>query len=517
MSTDYVLAHDLGTTGNKAVLYDGDGNLVADAMSPYETHYAGGGRVEQSADDWWVAVCRSTREVIGRAAARVEDVRAVSFSAQMMGCLPVDAAGEPLRNAIIWADTRSGEQAGRLAEAIGGAEVYRITGHRLSSSYSAAKLMWIRDNEPDVYRRTCKMVQAKDFVVHRLTGVFLTDYSDACGTNLFDLQSKQWSEDILEAAGLPLHILPDAVPSTTIAGRLLTERAAEVGLAPGTPIVVGGGDGACATVGAGVVESGKMYNVLGTSSWIAGASKEPHFDPEQRTFNWVHLDAELYNPCGTMQGAGFSYSWFREVLGESDALAAKQSGVSIYELLNEYAESSPVGANGLLFLPYLMGERSPWWNPKARAAFIGLDAAHTRKDMVRAVLEGVALNLKIILDVFEAVEPVDALVLIGGGARNRVWRKILASAWNRPLDVPGSVENATSMGAAVCGGVAVGMYPGFDVATRFARSVDRVEPEGQAAEDYERLYPVFCNVYRALVPAFDELAEFRRQRTEQKR
>jgi xylulokinase len=270
-------------------------------------------------------------------------------------------------------------------------------------------------------------------------------------------------------------------------------------------------------VGAGVVESGKMYNVLGTSSWIAGASKEPHFDPEQRTFNWIHLDGDLFNPCGTMQGAGFSYSWFREVLGEADALAAEQGGVRIYELLNEYAESSPVGANGLLFLPYLMGERSPWWNPKARAAFIGLDAAHTRKDMVRAVLEGVALNLKIILDVFEAVEPVDALVLIGGGARNRVWRNILASAWNRPLDVPESVENATSMGAAVCGGVAVGMYPRFDVATRFARPVDRVEPDGQAADDYERLYPVFCNVYRALVPAFDELAAFRRQRTEQKR
>jgi xylulokinase len=303
-------------------------------------------------------------------------VAAVSFSAQMMGCLVVDSQGKPLRPSVIWADTRAAKETSEIAARIDGSRIYTITGHRLSSSYSAAKLLWIRNKEPAVFAQTHKMLQAKDFIVHRLTGEFATDYSDASGTNMFDLREKRWSREILTAIGISEEILPRPVASTTVIGSVTARAAGEVGLAAGTPVVMGGGDGACATVGAGVVRSGRAYNVVGTSSWIAMASREPVMDREERTFNWVHLDQDLYMPCGTMQSAGFSYSWFKDVLCDMESREAEEAGTNVYDTLNGYVEESAPGAGGLLFLPYLLGERSPWWEPEARAAFIGLGAEH---------------------------------------------------------------------------------------------------------------------------------------------
>lgn len=498
----YILAHDLGTSGNKATLYDFEGRLKASALSEYRTYYGAANEVEQDPQDWWRAVCVSTKELIEKAGISAADIACVCFSGQMMGCLPVDSGGTPLRRSIIWADMRAVEQSRYMEKALGMETVYKITGHRISPSYSAAKLLWVRDNEPDVYARTCKVLHAKDYILHKLTGRFVTDYSDASGMNLFDIDKKAWDDGILHELGISPSLLPEAHPSTDIAGAVTPGAAAETGLLEGTPVVIGGGDGCCAATGAGVVEEGRTYNVIGSSSWIALATKRPIYDAEMRTFNWVHLDPALYSPCGTMQAAGYSLNWLKNTLCTLEERMAVENNASVYDLINEAVASSPPGANGLIFLPYLLGERSPRWNPDAQGAFLGLRMTTAKGDICRAVLEGVGYNLKAILDIFDNASPVDKVVVIGGGACNRTWLQILSDIWKKPLLVPKYLEEATSMGAAVCGGVGIGALPGFSWVEHFNPIVEEIHPRAGNAMIYDKLYALFNESYERLAPLF---------------
>lgn len=502
----YLLAHDLGTSGNKATLYDLSGRLCASVLEEYPTAYPQAGWVEQDPSDWWRAVCKSTRELIEKAGIAPGDIAVVSFSGQMMGCLLVDQNGEALRSSIIWADTRAARQEAFMLERVGMERGYRITGHRLSASYGAAKLLWIRENQPEIYRKAYKMLNAKDYIVSRLTGVFATDYSDASSTNLFDLTAKKWSQELLEQLEIRPDLMPDAYPSAHVAGGVLPAAAAETGLLAGTPVVLGGGDGSCACVGAGVVREGKTYNVLGSSSWISTASREPVYDESLRTFNWVHLDPELYTPCGTMQAAGLSLNWFKNTLCAEEIAQAQELGCSPYRLIDEKVLASPPGAKGLLYLPYLLGERSPRWNLNARGVFLGLQARTDKADMARSVLEGVGYNLRVILDIFDHAQPVEEITMIGGGAKGRVWMQILADIWQKPLLIPRYLEEATSMGAAVCGGVGIGAFESFDVIDRFNPVQEKVLPRAEFRQTYDDLYRVFNGAYEGMLKSYDALA-----------
>lgn len=503
----YILAHDLGTTGNKATLYTPEGKLVASCFYPYETRYLSANWVEQNPEDWWKAVCLSTAKLLGDSKIGAESIKVVSFSGQMMGALPVDKKGIPLRQAIIWADQRGVKQAELLKDRVGMDRVYKITGHRASPSYSAAKIMWVRDEEPELFKRTYKFLQAKDYIVLKLTGRFVTDYSDASGTNLLDLREKKWSEEILEKVGLPEEVLPELHASTDVVGEVTSEAAAECGLKPGTPVVIGGGDGSCAAVGAGVVSEGLAYNYLGSSSWVALATREPIYDPKLRTFNWVHLDPGLYSPCGTMQSAGGSLQWAKKELCSSEREAAEALGLDSYELINLEIAQSPEGAKGLLFLPYLLGERSPYWNPNARGVFLGLTQNHTRKDMLRAILEGVCFNLRIIIEAFEEQGvSIEAIRIIGGGAKGWVWRKIMADIYGKPILLTAYPLEATSLGAAIAGGIGVGFFKDFLVTDRLVKVVARQEPEVEKATRYAELFQIFKEAYEQLSPIFDRLS-----------
>lgn len=503
----YIIAHDLGTTGNKATLYDREGMLVSKAFFGYGTEYAHTGWAEQDPEDWWQAVCVSTRELLARAAVRTDQVACIVFSGQMMGCVPLDKHARPLRKAIIWADQRSVEQERWVGERLSPQEVYRITGHRLSASYSLCKMLWLRDHQPDVYCATHKFVHAKDAIVARLTGVFVTDPSDASGMNLYDLRRGEWSEAIVEAAGLDPDVLPEVRRSVDVVGEALPGIADEAGVAAGTPVVIGGGDGACAAAGAGVVSEGTAYNYVGSSSWIALATREPILDPDHRTFTFGHVVPGMFMPTGTMQAAGASYQWTRDQLCPIEDRASGALGISAYELMNLEAGNSPVGANGLVFLPYLMGERSPRWNPKARGAFLGLTIRHTRSDMIRAVLEGVTMNLRVILDAFRSQgAEIQAMRLIGGGARGRFWNQIMADVYGMPVHRLAILEEATSMGAALTGGVGVGLYPDFSMIEGMNEIAEVVNPDPTAQAAYERMYPIFEAAYQALVPVFDMMA-----------
>lgn len=505
----YILAHDLGTSGNKATLYCEDGRLAACAVAAYPTRYPHPGWAEQDPADWWRAVCDSTKKLIEKAGIRAGQVACVSFSGQMMGCLLVDREGQPIRPMITWADTRALAQEKKMADRIGMERMYRITGHRVSASYSAAKLLWVRENEPEAFQKAYRMLHAKDFIIYHLTGRFVTDYSDAGGTNLFDICKKEWSSELGEALGIPGELLPEVHPSATVAGTVTKTAAAACGLMEGTPVVIGGGDGSCACVGAGVVEEGDTYCVLGSSSWISTANREPVYDEKLRTFNWVHLDPALYTPCGTMQAAGLSYSWYKDTFCAEEERLAGENGESVYDLLEQAMLEKNPGVGGVLYLPYLLGERSPRWNHRARGAFIGMDVRTAKPDMARAVLEGVGFNLKVILDILKARQGIESLILIGGGAKGKLWPQILADIWGMPLNLPVYSEEATSLGAAVCGGVGIGMYSDYRVVKGFNRIREIIRPDVARTEIYKRYYEIFNQAYEALRPVYEKLARIR--------
>ncbi|HUJ74208.1 MAG TPA: FGGY-family carbohydrate kinase, partial [bacterium] len=366
----YLLAHDLGTSGNKATLFTTEGSLVASVTSAYGTHYFNTNWSEQDPADWWRAVCDSTRALVREV--DVSQIAVICFSGQMMGCLCVDRSGRPLRPAILYSDQRSVKQCDAVLAKIDARDFYRTVGHRASASYSATKLMWVRDNEPEVYGRTFKMLHAKDYLNFRLTGVMATEYSDASGTNLLDLNTLLWSDRLVGITGLDGEKLPPLRASTDVVGELTREAAAELGLRPGIPVVAGGGDGVCAGVGVGSVAPGITYNYLGSSSWIATTTKEPIYDEQMRTFTWAHAVPGFVHPCGTMQTAGSAYAWLKNEVCTAEKEQAARTGESVYELINAQIACSPAGANGLVFLPYLLGERTPRWNPDAKGALIGL-------------------------------------------------------------------------------------------------------------------------------------------------
>jgi xylulokinase len=361
-------------------------------------------------------------------------------------------------------------------------------------------MLWMQRHQPELYARAHQFLQAKDYVAYKLSGVFATDYSDASGTNIFDLRRRNWALDMIEAVGLDPQKLPPAHPSNTVIGKVTAEAAGETGLLAGTPVVIGGGDGACATVGAGSVHPGDAYNYVGSSSWIAVTAEQPLHDPRMRTFTFAHLDPELYFPTGTMQSAGGSYDWLERLL-------RGQGETPLYDEISAAAASVEPGARGLLFLPYLIGERSPHWNPLARGLFAGLTMSHGRAEMARAVLEGVAFNLKMILDAFlEQGAAIQAMRLIGGGARSALWRQILADVYGLPILRPELLAEATSLGAAIAGGVGVGLFPDFRVAHELVQVEEAERPDPAHSERYAALYDLFQQTYSVMEPIFEQLA-----------
>lgn len=492
-----IISHDLGTTGDKATLVDQAGNVVAAVSVTYPTDFAHGGKAEQSPFDWWDAVCEATRRLFAaHPDARVE---AVSFSGQMMGAVLLDGSGEPIRPAIIWADTRSAVQADQLIERVGLERAYAITGHRLNATYSLSKAMWVRDEEPGVFARARHLICAKDYVAYRLTGTVATDPSDASGTNAYDQSAAAWSEELVDAAGIG-DLFPEVVPSTQIIGVVTPEAASATGLPAGTPVVMGGGDGPMAALGCAIVgEESGAYAYLGSSSWVSFASDSPLHDPLMRTMTFNHVVPDRFVPTATMQAGGAALQWIVEALDGGHGTAAAYG-----ELLQEAAAAS-ASADELFFLPHLLGERSPYWNPRARAAFIGLARHHQRANLVRAVIEGVAFNLLTGLRAFGSTgSRFSGVDVIGGAANSTPLLQVFSDVWGLPLRRRALVDEATALGAAVVGGVAVGLFDSFDVAKRMSTVTGTFAPDPAAHESYEYAHQRFLDAYRRIEPWYEE-------------
>ena len=508
---DLLLAHDLGTTGAKSTLFAANGEIVASEFRPYPTHYPQPGWAEQDPKDWWDAVAAATRTLLGSPGVSAGAIRAIGFSGHMMGCLPVDADGAPLRMSLLHSDTRSDAQARRLAERLTIERVYQLTGNIPDPHYPSSKIAWIKEEEPDVYARTARFIQCKDYIAGRLTGDYArTDASDASLYGLLDLRSRRWSDELVAGAGVDAAKLPEVCDSSTVVGKVTPEAAAETGLLAGTPVVIGGGDGACATIGAGATQAGDAYNYIGGTSWISAVSDEPIFDPKMRVFTLCDVSPGKYNVLGTVQCAGGAYEWFANNLGVLETAKAAESGVSRFQLLADLAGEAPPGAGGLIFLPYLIGERAPIWDPDARGVFFGLGLEHTRAHMARAVLEGVAFALRSILNIVEELGvSVASIRVIGGGAQGKFWREILACVYNRPVLVPANVREATSYGAAIAAGVGVGIYADYSVARSIVQIVDTHMPDPETAEVYARMAELYESLYPALKDRFAALAGIR--------
>jgi xylulokinase len=493
-----LLAHDLGTTGDKASLHADSGQLVAAVTVTYPTHYAPGGVVEQDAERWWAAVCEATQRLLATTRTAPADIRAVGFSGQMMGAVLLDADDRPVRPALIWADHRSREQCAALVARVGMEDAYRITGHRLNPTYSLTKVMWVRDHEPDVLARVRHVCLAKDFIVLRLTGRLVTDPSDASSTNAFDQARGEWSTSLIDAAGIDAALFPPVVASTTVVGGVTAAAAAATGLRTGTPVVIGGGDGPLAAVGAGVVrpEDG-AYAYLGSSSWISIAAARPLHDPAMRTMTFNHVVPGSFVPTATMQQGGGSLHWLTDVL-------APDGDPERFTRVVDPAAGVVAAEDDLFFLPHLLGERSPYWNPLARGAFVGLARHHGPAHLARAVLEGVAFNLATCIDAFrESGAAIDRVDAIGGGAASDVWLAILADVWNVTVRRRTIVEEANSLGAAVTAGVGIGTIPRFEVAETLSEVTAVFQPDAARHGAYRRQHRRFLDAYRQLEPWFE--------------
>lgn len=511
MRDDVVLAHDFGTTGNKATLFKPDGTVLASHYLPYATEYPNPGWAEQDPDEWKRAFVGSTSVVLDQARIDRNHVAAVSFSGHMLGCIPVDRVGRVLRDRVfLWADHRSQAQAERIEQRIGWETFYRKTGGALELAlYPAAKLQWIKEHEPDLYEKTHLFLGTKDYLVHWLTGRFVTDYSDASNTGLLDLERRCWAEELIEALGLDRAKLPDEIlRSDIVVGRVSRDAAGETGLAEGTPVVLGGGDVPCAAVGAGVVEEGTAYNYIGSASWVAVAGRRGVFDTSMRPFNLCHLVPDMVVSQLATYSAGVVHEWFKDQICVSEVQESEHSGGNPFDAMDAEAAVSPPGARGLLFLPHMRGGGAPFHDLNTRGALLGLELGHRRADVLRAVLEGISLNIALIAQALEqgVRVPIEELRVVGGGAKSRTWLEILASAIGKPVATLTASQEANCLGAAMTAYVALGCHDDFiGAAASMIRIEDRVSPDPAASEVYERLAETFGEAYRRVSPIHDLL------------
>lgn len=492
----YLIAHDLGTSSNKATLFSTEGKLIKSHTISYDVHFFCKNHAEQNTEDWWNAVCAATRKIIE--GIDPSDVLAISFSSQMQACVVVDNKGNALRPAMIWADQRAEKQAKELEDMVGAERMYELNGHRISASYSIEKLMWIRDNEPEIYEKTYKMLLAKDYIICRLTGQFVTDYSEASGTDAFDLRGLQWSKEIMTAARIDICKMPKLHASTDVIGHLNETASEALGLTTDTVVVCGGGDGPCSALGAGSIESGQMFLSFGTSAWIAGTSDRMILDRNKTLICFGHVIPGKYMPCGTMQAAGSSYSYIKNALCREEEQKAKDQGISVYDILNQLVMKSPSGARGLIFLPYMLGERSPRWNPDTSGSFLGIKMEHEKCDYIRAVLEGVAMNLDIILNAHKENTDITDLTLTGGGAKGDVLAQVLSDVLNVNLHRLDHVGEATSIAAAVIAGIGVGVFKDFTVINQFIKRESSFMPDKNTQKIYGSQKRFFEKGYQCL-------------------
>lgn len=495
--TNYFLGLDVSTTGSKALLMGEDGAVVSVASSPHTLQTPRPLWSEQDPREWWQAVCISVRSALKQAKVNPGAIAAIGLTGQMHGLVLLDHAGEVLRPAILWNDQRTQAQCDEIHRRIGRAKFIQITGNLALPGFTAPKILWVKDNEPELYAQVDHVLLPKDYVRYKLMGDFAMDKADGSGTVLFDLNARGWSDGILAALEIPRRWMPPLYEGPEITGHLTSAAAEATGLKAGTPIMAGGGDQSAQAVGVGAVTPGVIGLTVGTSGVVFAPTPSAMIEPQGRLHAFCHAVPGMWHLMGVMLSAAGSLQWFRDTLAP---------GTSFEDLLEE-AEAAPAGSEGLQFLPYLSGERTPYPDPFARGAFIGLTLRHGRRHLTRAVLEGVAFGLK---DNFTLIQDAGVGVIkqvraSGGGTRSQLWCQILASVLETEIITVGVSEGA-AYGAAMLAGVGAGTWP--DVATACTQVVKLTgitHPAVQQVEIYRKMYPLFRELYPALRSTFHKM------------
>jgi xylulokinase len=496
-----LLGIDVGTGGTRALVIDEQGGIVASATAehaPFASPQTGW--AEQDPHDWWRATREAVAQVLRQPGVPADAIKAVGFSGQMHGSTLLDSHDQVVRPALLWCDQRTDRQCQQITEAIGAARLIELTLNPALTGFTAPKLLWVREHEPAKWREVRSVLLPKDYVRFRLTGHKATDVADASGTLLFDVGARKWSATVLAALDLKPSLMPEAFESPMVTGSVSAGGAEATGLKAGTPVVGGGGDQAAGAVGMGIVRAGAVSATIGTSGVVFAATDRPVLEPQGRIHTFCHAVPGRWHVMGVTLGAGLSLRWFRDQFAApslAGVTASRPRSRDPYELMTEAAATAPAGSDGVLWAPYLMGERTPHLDPHARAALVGLSGSHTKAHVFRAVLEGVAFSLKDSFSIFEEMKvPVNHVRLGGGGARSPLWRKIQADTYGYPVEIVAAEEGA-AYGAALLAGVGAGVWKTVDDACdAVVRVVTRIEPDqndrgtlGRQYERYRRLYP----------------------------
>ena len=495
----YLLGIDVGTGGTRALILDDSGTVLGSATAdhvPFASPQTGW--AEQEPDDWWRACRQAVPRALEAAGVEAKDIAAVGLTGQMHGATLLDASGNVVRPALIWCDQRTQAECDELTDRVGAARLIEWTSNPALTGFTLPKLLWVRRTEPDAWARVRHVLLPKDYIRYRLTGRLATDVADASGTLLFDVARRQWSRAMVEATALDPALLPEAFEGPQVTGSLTAAGAAATGLLAGTPVVAGGGDQAAGAVGMGIVRAGVVSATIGTSGVVFAATDRPALDPSGRVHTFCHAVPGRWHVMGVTQAAGLSLRWFRDRFG-----SGLDDGRDPYERLTDEALAVPPGADGVLWAPYLMGERTPHLDASARAALVGLAASHQRGHVIRAILEGVAFSLQDSFTILREMQvPVQAIRLGGGGARSPLWRQVQADVYGQPVQTVAAEEGA-AYGAAVLAGVGAGLWSDVDSACeRVVRVTSEVAP-GEGRPVLERQY----RAYRALYPALRQVRD----------
>jgi xylulokinase len=489
------LGIDVGTGGTRALVIDEAGRVIASATEEHRVFASPQiGWAEQDPGDWWRACGVAVRKVLAQAQLRGDHIACVGLSGQMHGAVLLDQRSQVVRPALIWCDVRTEKQSRDLTATIGAARLIELTSNPALTNFTLTKCLWVRENEPDLWKRVRSIMLPKDYVRLQLTGERATDMADASGTLLLDVAHRRWSKEILQAVQMEESLLCELYEAPDVCGRISAAGAAATGLQVGTPVVAGAGDQAAGAIGMGIVSSGKVSATVGTSGVVFAATARPALDPKGRLHTFCHALPGRWFVMGVTQAAGLSLRWFRDQFA-----CATNGNIDSYEQLTAGAANVPPGSDGLLWAPYLMGERTPYLDPKARGMLVGLTASHTRDHVIRAILEGVAFSLRDTFTIFKEIEvPVETVRLGGGGARSELWRQIQADIYGQRVEIVEADEGA-AYGAAILAGVGVKAWPSVDAACdAVVRVAGSVSPNSEDSRVMEKAYASYRRLYPAM-------------------
>lgn len=503
----YVLGIDIGTSGTKTVLFDEAGGVMASHTAEYPLYQPENGWAEQNPEDWWQAAAETVRAVLGKCSVRPQEIRGIGLSGQMHGLVMLDKDNRVLRPSIIWCDQRTGEQCEEIEEKVGKKRLIEITANPALTGFTASKILWVRSYQPEIYEKCAHILLPKDYIRFKLTGEYATEVSDASGMQLLDVPGRRWSQEVLDRLEIDRGLLGHVYESPEVTGTVSREAAALTGLTEGTPVVGGAGDNAAAAVGTGVVRPGRAFTTIGSSGVVFAHTDAIRIDSLGRVHTFCCAVPGCWHVMGVTQGAGLSLKWLRDNFCGPELEQAAREGVDPYLVMDREAAKVPIGSERLIYLPYLMGERTPHLDPEARGVFFGLSAMHGRPQLIRAVMEGVSFSLMDCLGIFyEMGIPVDSMIACGGGGSSLLWRQMLSDVYNCPISTITSKEGP-ALGAAILAMVGAGIYPSVEEACDgVIRRHSTQEPSAEHHQRYMHFYERYCALYPVLKEQYKYLS-----------